>query len=77
MANYTQRSVLNIRLGSIRTNEELLNAFHQENIQYNEVSMGSKYVSSHPVPMHERIFIFEDIDADAESIVKRRSKDTS
>ena len=37
MSNITQRSVINVRLGSIETNEQLLNVFHQLNMNYNEV----------------------------------------
>lgn len=75
LANYTGRHVINVRLASITTNEQLTDIFHQEKICYTEPStQGRKVLESMYVKASEKIYIFEDVDADTDIAHDRESK---
>ena len=62
IANHTKRHIVSVSLNKIKTAKELLNVFYGERMNYKEI------------PMHQRLYILEDIDAaDLKDVVGERS----
>jgi hypothetical protein len=70
IANYTNYSIIVIKLSYMNNDSDILNALYDTGIKVDKGRM-SKYV-----PLGNRIYVFEDIDAECE-IVKSRSNETS
>jgi len=70
LSNYTQRSVINVRLNTINNATELMGTMFGPKITIKETPFQTRS-STVSVPLNKRIYVFEDIDAMSSIINKR------
>lgn len=69
IANITKRHIINVRLSEVRTNTQLKNLFYNPVLQV--VNPETLCVEKFIVPIHQRLYVIEDIDCMTD-LVKRR-----
>ena len=70
IANTARRHVINIQLSEIKTKAQLRHLFFNEQIHvYNGTN-----TETYTIPIHERLYLIEDIDAMGDSILERKWK---
>lgn len=70
IANTARRHVINIQLSEIKTKSQLRHLFFNEEIHVFNGSTTERYT----IPIHERLYLIEDIDAMGDSILERKWK---
>jgi hypothetical protein len=72
IANYTKRSIINIKLSLIEKDSDLEDIFLSShiNMRNNKINGSNKYIN---INNEKRIYVFEDIDAECDVIKKRES----
>lgn len=69
IANTTRRHIINVRLSEVKTNSQLKNLFYNPVIQV--VNPETLCVETFVVPIHQRLYVIEDIDCMGDLIKKR------
>ena len=69
IANITKRHIINVRLSEVRTNTQLKNLFFNQVLQV--VNPDTLTVEKFVVPIHQRLYVIEDIDCMTD-LIKRR-----
>jgi hypothetical protein len=70
IANTARRHIINIHLSQIRTKAQLTHLFYNDDIYVYDGSKTEKYT----IPIHERLYVIEDIDAMGDAIMSRNFK---
>ena len=70
IANTARRHIINIQLSQIKTKEQLRHLFYNDEIH---VSDGIK-TERFTIPVHERLYVIEDIDAMGDAVLERKWK---
>jgi hypothetical protein len=70
IANTARRHIINIQLSQIKTKEQLRHLFFNDDIH---VSDGIK-TERFTIPVHERLYVIEDIDAMGDAVLERKWK---
>ena len=70
IANTARRHIVNIQLSQIKTKEQLRHLFYNDEIH---VSDGIK-TERFTIPVHERLYVIEDIDAMGDAVLERKFK---
>ena len=70
IANTARRHIVNIQLSQIKTKEQLRHLFFNDDIH---VSDGVK-TERFTIPVHERLYVIEDIDAMGDAVLERKFK---
>jgi len=70
IANTARRHIINIQLSEIKTKSQLRHLFFNDEIHVNNGSTTERYT----IPVHERLFVIEDIDAMGDSLLRREWK---
>lgn len=65
LANETKRSILNIKLGMIKDDNELMDIIFNPNIRHT--------TDSDKVPISDRIYLLEDVDAESDIVLSRKN----
>lgn len=68
IANYTNRSIINVKLSLIKNDNDLIDVFYNENIKVDDQTF--------VLPINKKIFVLEDIDAET-NIVSDRSNNVN
>lgn len=72
IANTTKRHIVNVRLGEIKTNTQLKSLFYDRTLQV--VNPETTLIEKMIVPIHQRLYVIEDIDCMTDLIKKREFK---
>jgi hypothetical protein len=67
VANTARRHIINIQLSEIKTKSQLRHLFFNEEIHVYNGNTTERYT----IPVHERLYVIEDIDAMGDSVLKR------
>jgi len=67
IANTARRHIINIQLSEIKTKSQLRHLFFNEEIHVYSGNTTERYT----IPVHERLYVIEDIDAMGDSVLKR------
>ena len=70
IANTARRHIINIQLSEIKTKAQLRHLFFNDEIHVNNGSTTERYT----IPVHERLYVIEDIDAMGDAVLKREWK---
>jgi hypothetical protein len=70
IANTARRHIINIHLSQIKTKAQLTHLFYNDDIYVYDGSKTEKYT----IPIHERLYVIEDIDAMGDAIMSRNFK---
>jgi hypothetical protein len=70
IANTAHRHLINVQLSEIKTKAQLRHLFFNDEIHVHNGSTTERYT----IPVHERLYVIEDIDAMGDSILKREWK---
>jgi hypothetical protein len=70
IANTARRHIINIQLSEIKSKAQLRHLFFNEEIHVHNGSTTEKYV----IPVHERLYVIEDIDAMGDALLRREWK---
>ena len=70
IANTARRHIINIHLSEIKTKEQLTHLFFNEEINVYDGIKTEKFI----IPIHERLFVIEDIDAMGDAVLRREWK---
>ena len=70
IANTARRHIINIHLSQIKTKAQLTHLFYNDDIYVYDGSKTEKYT----IPIHERLYVIEDIDAMGDAILSRNFK---
>ena len=70
IANTARRHIINVHLSQIKTKAQLTHLFYNEDIHVYDGSKTEKYT----IPIHERLYVIEDIDAMGDAILSRTFK---
>jgi hypothetical protein len=70
IANTARRHIINIQLSEIKTKAQLRHLFFNEEIHVFNGNNTEKFV----IPVHERLYVIEDIDAMGDSVLRREWK---
>jgi hypothetical protein len=70
IANTARRHIINIHLSQIKTKAQLTHLFYNDDIYVYDGSKTEKYT----IPIHERLYVIEDIDAMGDAILSRKFK---
>lgn len=76
IANMTNRHIVNLNMGEIKTKSALKKLFYEENLQVMEKGTvsGSK-IQSYIIPIDKRIYVMEDVDCLMGDILKKRKEE--
>lgn len=64
-------AVIEVKLSMIKSDNQLVNIFHEPNLQYHDMNDTSGDKKHTFVPLDRRIYIFEDIDAESDVVFQR------
>lgn len=67
IANTAHRHIVNVQLSSIKTKEQLRHLFFNDEIHVYDGIKTERYT----IPVHERLYVIEDIDAMGDAVLKR------
>jgi hypothetical protein len=70
IANTARRHIINIHLSQIKTKAQLTHLFYNDDIHVHNGNTIEKYT----IPIHERLYVIEDIDAMGDAILSREFK---
>lgn len=70
IANTAHRHIINIHLSQIKTKAQLTHLFYNDDIHVHNGSTVEKYT----IPIHERLYVIEDIDAMGDAVLSREFK---
>lgn len=70
IANTARRHIINVQLSEIKTKSQLRHLFFNEEIHVFNGSNTEKYT----IPVHERLYVIEDIDAMGDTVLRREWK---
>ena len=70
IANTARRHIINIHLSQIKTKSQLTHLFYNDDIHVYDGTKTEKYT----IPIHERLYVIEDIDAMGDAILSRNFK---
>ena len=70
IANTARRHVVNVQLSQIKTKEQLRHLFFNDDIHVYDGTKTERYT----IPVHERLYVIEDIDAMGDSVLERKWK---
>ena len=70
IANTARRHIINIQLSEIKSKAQLRHLFFNEEIHVHNGSTTEKYI----IPVHERLYVIEDIDAMGDALLRREWK---
>lgn len=70
IANTARRHIINIQLSEIKSKEQLRHLFFSEELYVHNGSTSEKYT----IPVHERLYVIEDIDAMGDAVLRREWK---
>jgi hypothetical protein len=70
IANTARRHIINIQLSEIKSKAQLRHLFFNEEIHVHNGTTTEKYT----IPVHERLYVIEDIDAMGDSLLRREWK---
>jgi chaperone BCS1 len=70
IANTARRHIINIHLSQIKTKAQLTHLFYNDDIYVYDGSKTEKYT----IPIHERLYVIEDIDAMGDAVMSRKFK---
>lgn len=72
IANLTNRHIININLGKVKTKTQLKQLFFDEKIHVMEKAEMGENCMSYVIPLNKRLYVMEDIDAVEGSLLLRR-----
>ena len=72
IANMTQRHVINVNLGKIKTKSQLKDLFYSDRIEVLENSEVGANKQSYIIPIYQRLYVIEDIDCLSGDVLKKR-----
>lgn len=75
IANMTQRHIININFGKIKSKRQLKQLFYDEKIWVMEKADVGENLDSYIIPIHKRLYVLEDLDAVDGSPLLRREID--
>ena len=70
IANTAHRHIINIHLSQIKTKAQLTHLFYNDDIHVHNGTTVEKYT----IPIHERLYVIEDIDAMGDAVLSREFK---
>jgi hypothetical protein len=70
IANTARRHIINIQLSEIKSKAQLRHLFFNEEIHVHNGTITEKYT----IPIHERLYVIEDIDAMGDAVLRREWK---
>ena len=70
IANTARRHIINIQLSQIKTKEQLRHLFFNDDIHVSDGLKTDKFT----IPVHERLYVIEDIDAMGDTVLERKWK---
>jgi chaperone BCS1 len=70
IANTAHRHIINIHLSQIKTKAQLTHLFYNDDIYVHNGTTVEKYT----IPIHERLYVIEDIDAMGDAVLSREFK---
>ena len=70
IANISHRHILNIHLSQIKTKEQLRHLFFNDEVHVYDGLKTEKFI----IPVHERLYVIEDIDAMGDTVLRREWK---
>ena len=70
IANISHRHILNIQLSQIKSKEQLRHLFFNDEVHVYDGMKSERFV----IPVHERLYVIEDIDAMGDAILRREWK---
>lgn len=70
IANTARRHVINIQLSQVKTKEQLRHLFFNDEIHVHDGIKTERYT----IPVHERLYVIEDIDAMGDTVLERKWK---
>lgn len=70
IANTARRHIINIHLAQIKSKAQLTHLFYNDDIHVYDGSKSEKYT----IPIHERLYVIEDIDAMGDTVLSRNFK---
>lgn len=70
IANTARRHIINIQLSQIKTKEQLRHLFFNDDIHISDGLKTEKFT----IPVHERLYVIEDIDAMGDTVLERKWK---
>lgn len=70
IANTARRHIINIQLSQIKTKEQLRHLFFNDDIHVSDGMKTEKFT----IPVHERLYVIEDIDAMGDTVLERKWK---
>jgi len=70
IANTARRHIINIQLSQIKTKEQLRHLFYNDDIHVNDGIKTERFT----IPVHERLYVIEDIDAMGDAVLEREWK---
>ena len=70
IANIARRHIINVQLSEIKTKTQLTNLFFNDEINVHNGSALERYT----IPIHERLYVIEDIDAMGDMVLRREWK---
>ncbi|KKL13274.1 hypothetical protein LCGC14_2527400, partial [marine sediment metagenome] len=74
IANMTNRHIVNLNLGAIKTKKQLKKLFYDERLEICENMENTNAITEYIIPIDRRLYVIEDIDAiDSDLLLKRIS----
>jgi hypothetical protein len=70
IANISRRHIINIQLSEIKTKSQLRHLFFNDEIHVHNGTTVERYT----IPVHERLYVIDDIDAMGDSVLERSNK---
>ena len=70
IANTARRHIINVQLSQIKTKEQLRHLFFNDEIHVSDGTKTERYT----IPVHERLYVIEDIDAMGDTVLERKWK---
>jgi hypothetical protein len=70
VANISRRHILNIQLSQIKSKDQLRHLFFNDEIHVHDGFKTEKFL----IPVHERLYVIEDIDAMGDAVLRREWK---
>ena len=70
IANTARRHIINVQLSHIKTKEQLRHLFFNDEIHVSDGTKTERYT----IPVHERLYVIEDIDAMGDTVLERKWK---
>jgi len=70
ISNISRRHIINIQLSQIKSKEQLRHLFFNDEIHVYDGMKTEKFI----IPVHERLFVIEDIDAMGDAVLRREFK---